>query len=176
MHSENTWEKYTRFLSSNCQVCLTLVHARVLCHVQLFVTPWTVAHQAPLSRESPKQEYWSGLPFPSPGDLPDPGIKPTSPALAGWFFITEPPGKFQSFTFDSLYVPNSQETNHFGQAGINLRLVYFSFSKQSMKVLGMLKCINFQKQQFMLFIYSPVPFKLTLLWQNSNSIYSWAIM
>ena len=42
-----------------------------------------------------KQEYWSGLPFTPPGDLPDPGIKPTSPALAGEFFITEPPGKSQ---------------------------------------------------------------------------------
>ena len=61
----------------------------VLSRVQLFATPWTVAHQAPLSMEFFKQEYWSGLPFPSPGDLPDPGIKPTflvSPALTGRFF------------------------------------------------------------------------------------------
>ena len=57
------------------------------------VTPWTVARQAPLSMGFSRQEYWSGLPFPSPGDLPDPGIKPTSPALAGGFFIVEPPGK-----------------------------------------------------------------------------------
>ena len=46
-----------------------------------FATPWTVARQAPLSVEFSRQEYWSGLPFPSPGDLPDPGIKPASPAL-----------------------------------------------------------------------------------------------
>ena len=59
--------------------------------VQLFVTPWTVAHQAPLSMEFSQQEYWSGLPFPLP--LPNPGIKPMSPALAGGFFTTEPPGK-----------------------------------------------------------------------------------
>ena len=58
-----------------------------------FATPWTVAHQAPLSMGFPRQEHWSGLPFPSPGDLPDPGIKPVSLALAGGFFITEPPGK-----------------------------------------------------------------------------------
>ena len=51
-----------------------------------FVAPWTVARQAPLSMELPRQEYWSGFPFPSPGDLPDPGIEPTSPALAGGFF------------------------------------------------------------------------------------------
>ena len=55
-----------------------------------FVKPWTAAHQAPLSMEFPRQEHWSGLPFPSPGDFPDPGIKPVTPALAGWFFTTEP--------------------------------------------------------------------------------------
>ena len=61
-----------------------------------FVTPWTIAHQAPLSMGFPRQECWSGLPFPFPGDLPDPGIEsvsPASPALAGRFFTTEPPGK-----------------------------------------------------------------------------------
>ena len=58
-----------------------------------FMIPWTVAHQAPLSVRLPRQEYWSGLLFPSPGDLSDPGIKPISPALAGGFFTTEPPGK-----------------------------------------------------------------------------------
>ena len=51
-------------------------------------TPWTVAHHAPLSMGFPKQECWSGLPFPSPGDLPNPGIEPPSPALAGKFFTT----------------------------------------------------------------------------------------
>ena len=59
------------------------------------VTPWTVAHQAPLSTRFPWQEYWSRLPFPSPGYLPDPGITPASlvaPALAGRFFTTEPLG------------------------------------------------------------------------------------
>ena len=58
-----------------------------------FVTPWTIAFQAPLSMEFPRQEHGSGLPFPSPGDLPDPGIEPESPALTGEFFTTEPPGK-----------------------------------------------------------------------------------
>ena len=52
-----------------------------LSHVQLFATPWTVAHQAPLSVGISRQEYWSGLPFPSPGNLPNPGIEPVSPAL-----------------------------------------------------------------------------------------------
>ena len=49
------------------------VKLKLLSHVRLFVTPWTVAHQAPPSMGFPRQEYWSGLPFPSPGDLPDPG-------------------------------------------------------------------------------------------------------
>ena len=56
-------------------------------------SPWTVAHHAPLSMEFPKQEYWSGLTFPSPGDLPNPGIEPTCLALAGRFFTAGPPGK-----------------------------------------------------------------------------------
>ena len=60
--------------------------------VRLFATPWTVAYQALPSMGFSWQEYWSGLPFPSPGDLPDPGIEPVSPAPAGGFFTTEPPG------------------------------------------------------------------------------------
>ena len=58
-----------------------------------FVTPQTVAHQAPLSVGFSRQEYCSELPFPPPGGLPDPGLKPASPVLAGGFFTTEPPGK-----------------------------------------------------------------------------------
>ena len=68
----------------------------MLSHVQLFVTLWTVDHQASLLMGFPQQEYWSGLPVPCPGDLPNPRIKPSSfasSALAGGFFTTEPPGK-----------------------------------------------------------------------------------
>ena len=64
--------------------------------VQLFAIPWTVAHQAPLSMGFSRQEYWTGLPFPSPGDRPDPGIKgiePGSPAVQADSLATEPPGK-----------------------------------------------------------------------------------
>ena len=67
------------------------IHAKSLSHVQLFATPWTVAHQAPLSMGFSRQECWSGLPFPPPGDLPEPGIEPESllsPALARRFFTT----------------------------------------------------------------------------------------
>ena len=64
--------------------------------VRLFATPWTVAYQASPSMGFSRQEYWSGLPFPTLGDFPDPGTKlasPACPALAGRFFTTEPPGK-----------------------------------------------------------------------------------
>ena len=65
----------------------------VLSHVRLFATPWTVAHQAPLSMGFSRQEHRSGLPFPSPGDLSNPGIKPGSPALQAYSLLSEPPGK-----------------------------------------------------------------------------------
>ena len=65
----------------------------MLSRVLLLVTPWTVARQPPLSMEFSKQEYQSGLSFPTLGDLPHPGIKPASPALVGGFFTTESPGE-----------------------------------------------------------------------------------
>ena len=66
---------------------------KLLSRVRLFATPWTVAHQAPLSIGFSRQEHWSVLPFPSPGDLPDPGIEPRSPALQADALTSEPPGK-----------------------------------------------------------------------------------
>ena len=68
-----------------------------LSHVLLLVTPWTVAYQASLSMGFSRQEYWSGVPFPSPGDLPDPGIEPRSPTLQADALPSEPPGKPQYF-------------------------------------------------------------------------------
>ena len=65
----------------------------MLSPVQPFATLWTINLQVPLSMRLPKRDYWSGLPFPSPGDLPGPGIERASPALAGGFFTTRPPGK-----------------------------------------------------------------------------------
>ena len=64
-----------------------------LSHVQLSATPWTVAYQAPPFMGFSRQEYWSGSPFLSPGDLPDPGIEPRSPALEADTLTSEPPGK-----------------------------------------------------------------------------------
>ena len=102
------------FLHTRCPLPASL-YAQSLSRVRLCVTPWTVAHQPPLSTGFPRQEYWSGLPFPSPGNLSDPGIEPTSPVLAGGFFTTEPSGKSSlstlmeswifTYVFDFLKMP-----------------------------------------------------------------------
>ena len=81
-------------------------------HVQLFVTSWTVACQAPLSMGFSRQEYWTGLPFPSPGDLPDPGIKAGSPTLQADSLPSEPPGK-------PLFQERSSQTTVLGNACIS---------------------------------------------------------
>ena len=72
---------------------MTYTHCALLSHVQHFVTPWTVACQAPLSSGFSRQEYWSGLPCPPPGDLPNPGAKRRSPALQVDTLLSEPPEK-----------------------------------------------------------------------------------
>ena len=68
-----------------------------LSRVLFFATPWTTAHRAALFVEFFTQEYWSGLPFPTPGDLPSPGIEPGSPALQADALLSEPPGKPKMF-------------------------------------------------------------------------------
>ena len=77
-----------------------------LSHVHLFATPWTVSCQAPLSMVFSRQEYWSGLPFPSLGDLANPGIKPMSPALQVRSSLSEPPVRASS---RQLHLPTSVE-------------------------------------------------------------------
>ena len=75
------------------------VHEQSLSRVQLFAIPWTVTHQSPLSTGLPRQEYWLGLPFPTPRDLPNPGAEPMFPessTLAGGFFTAVPSGKPQA--------------------------------------------------------------------------------
>ena len=69
---------------------------KLLSCVQLFVTPWTIVHQAPLPMEFSRQEYWSGLSSPSSGDLPNPGIEPRSPTLQADSFPAQPPRKLKS--------------------------------------------------------------------------------
>ena len=76
-NNRNAWKVYSYIICAHAFSC-----------VWLLKTPWTVACQTPLSIGFPRQEYRSGLPFPSSGDLPDPGIKPTSPEFAGWFFTS----------------------------------------------------------------------------------------
>ena len=76
-----TIQNYVYSESEVAQSCPTLCH------------PWTVAHQAPPSMGFSRQEFWSGLPFPSPGDLPDPGIEPRSPTLQADALTSAPPGK-----------------------------------------------------------------------------------
>ena len=90
-------------------------------HIQFFATPWIVVHQAPLSMGFPRQEYWSRLPFPSPGDLPNPGTGPAfpvSPILAGEFFTTEPSRKPPGYLWLSVKsrVP---ETSYFQVCPLN---------------------------------------------------------
>ena len=81
------------YVYTHMHICIYMYVCMLSCfiHVQLFVMLWTVAHQAPLFMGFSRQEYWSGLPCPPPGDLPDPGVKPVSlmpPTLAGRFFTT----------------------------------------------------------------------------------------
>ena len=73
--------------------------AKLLSRVGLFATPWTVAYNTPPSMEFSRQEYWNGLPFPSPGDLPNPGIEPGSPALQAEALQSEPPRKMTKGPF-----------------------------------------------------------------------------
>ena len=98
----------SRFFTTETPVCVCVCVLSRLSRVQLFATPWTVACHAPLSMGFSRQEYWSGVPFPSPGDLHHPGMEPvslTSPALAGRFFTTSAtwevltPGKPSNFFF-----------------------------------------------------------------------------
>ena len=98
--SRSSWPRDQTPVSCIAGRCFTLSATREapgivqsLSCVQLLVTPWTVAHQAPLSMGFSRQEYWSGFPFPSPGDLPNPGIEPRSPALQTDALSSEPPGK-----------------------------------------------------------------------------------
>ena len=81
------------------------VKVKLLSLVQLFVTPWIVANQAPPFMEFSRQKYWSGLPFPSPGDLPDPWIEPGSPVLQADALPSEPPGMAVTFCYSSLKGP-----------------------------------------------------------------------
>ena len=126
-----------RLLEIVAIIVISLVDAWVcsLSHVRLLVTPSTVATQAPLSMEFSRQEYWSGLLFLLPGDLPDPGIELVPPALSGSFFTTEPPGKpnqvdtgIMSWSHEPMY--------HFSSSSSHLSgppLVHSAHSEQTVR-------------------------------------------
>ena len=106
---------------------------KLLSCVRLFATRWTVAHQAPLSMGFSGQEHWSGLPFPSPGDLPDPGIKPRSPALQADTLTSKPPGKpLDMTTLDSIL----KSRDYFTNKGASSQSYGFSSSHVWMWELG----------------------------------------
>ena len=89
-----------------------------LSHVWLFVTPWTAAHQAPLSMRFSRQGYWSGLPFPSLGDLPNPGVKPGSPALPADPLLTE----LRVSMYTNLQFTMTFQIYHFYQYGTTIKV------------------------------------------------------
>ena len=125
------------------------VSEKSLSSVWLFATPWTVAHQAPPSMGFSRQEYWSGLPFSSPRDLPDPGIEPRFPALQAEALTSEPPGEPQIF----LWAPF---LGGWGVARI-LEWLAVPFSRRSFSTQGLnpglphcrqtLYCLNHQGSQ-----------------------------
>ena len=109
-----------------------------------FATPWAVAHQAPLSMEFSGQEYWSWVPFPSPGDLPDLGIKLASPALSGGFFTTELPGKpvymYTSMYYTFMFKFYNKKLNHRAKIIYNKSHRYNPFHHNS---VSMCACVHF---------------------------------
>ena len=120
-----------------------------------FVTPWTVAHQAPLSMVFPRKEYWCGLPFPPRGVLPDVGIKPTSPALAARFFTTSTTweallllghtssslkGSFLSSHYLSIFCPQTLPSHYLF---LKSQLKYFVFNCVSPKSFKHVNCISY---------------------------------
>ena len=110
-------------LSRVCLFCdpmdYTSEPVKLLSRVWLFATPWTIAYQSPPSMEFSRQKYWSGLPFPSRGDLPDPGIEPRSPTLQADALPCEPPGKPHGLS------------SPWNSPGQNMEWVAFPFSRGS---------------------------------------------
>ena len=99
------------------------VKVKSLSRVRLFVIPWTVAHQAPPSTGFSRQEYWSGLPFPYPGDLPEPGIEPGSPALRADALTAEPPGKLKILQARLQQRQGDQTSQSYRKSILNIRCI-----------------------------------------------------
>ena len=113
------------------------VKVKSLSCVRLFATPWTIAHQAPPSMGFSRQEYWSGLPFPSPGDLPDPGIEPGSPALQADPLTSKPAGKpLQCYSYVQYYYWGKLGEGYTGA------LQYFFSSNEACRCLVAKSCLT----------------------------------
>ena len=101
---DNLWKWISSEISALKQTSVLKHRACCLIRSDVFVTQWAIACQVPLFMGFPRQEYWRGLSFPSPNDLPNPGIEPASSALAGEFFTTEPLGKPDPFQASQIKV------------------------------------------------------------------------
>ena len=116
------------------------VKVKSLSHVRLFATPWTVAHQAPPSMGFSRQEYWSGLPFPSPGDVPNPGIEPRSPALQADTLTSEPSGKPVKLVILTTKWESSGEAIHYWEQ--DLCFSHPSWCWEQCSACSMLYCVS----------------------------------
>ena len=125
-----------------CSVFLSSHWLAVVVQSDCFATPWTVTCQASLSMGFPRQEYWSGLPFPSPGDLPNPRMEPESPSLAGRFFTTEPPGK-----------PSHQPLCNRGSVADSVYPVRFLHIFDSTISMNSLICFHYLKKILSIFLF-----------------------
>ena len=145
----NKWQKYQinsfkwgmYYYSCEC----------VFSHVQLLVTLWTVGNLVSLYMEFSRQEYWSGLTFPTPGDLPDPGIKPmslTSPTLEGRFFTIALPGKLNSLM-------KSLETESSDRTGLRCLVISLQMIPSFPGIFSSLSCLNFKQLENQQGVFSP---------------------
>ena len=112
------------------------VKVKSLSCFRLFATPWTVAYQAPPSVGFSRQEYWSGLPFPSPGDLPNTGIEPGSPALRADALPSEPPGKLGYTHIPSL---SRRRKNSVRDKVISKKWMYLERNRLRRQTVGQLR-------------------------------------
>ena len=133
-----------------CRLLLHEAYTLLMCmpshfsYVWLFATLWTIACQAPLSMQSSRQEYWSGLPFPSPGSLPNPGIKPVSPAspdIGRWFFTAEPPGTPRAIILQKELLWKRKSTCNVSKPQFFLFVLFCLSSRTSCDTKTFMKCL-----------------------------------
>ena len=143
---------FTNWDIREAQGCIRAMKVKSLSRVRLSATPWTIAHQAPLSMGFARQEYWSGLPFPSPGDRPNPGIDPRSPALRADALTSEPPGKhYTVFVLYFLFPDSHQNFLHhfFFFLSLSHLLLLFWVHKTEVSSLSSLQIFILSSFQFL---------------------------